>query len=641
MDRQTTGSSATPGSVVLGRYEILERLGSGGFGIVWRARDTVLQRDVALKHIALDRDDGAAREGRVLAHVSHPGVVAIHDMVVADEAVWLVLEYVPGSSLDLLIARDGRRAPAEVARLGVALAGALAHGHERGLVHRDVKPGNVLVVGDGAAVKLADYGIARLTGRGSPGAVTTSRQRQGSLPWASPEWARNEEITAASDVFSLGATLFHAVEGRPPFADEAPGRALVLEVAAGRVLPARHAGPLGEVLARMLDPDPGVRPEAADVAASLSTVAAAQDDHRTAEAPVVPAAGPPPPHAPPPHTPTPHAPPPGRPPRRWRVGLAVALVLVAVLVAGGLWAARPFEQPTEDPLTLPAAGLAPVLVVGDERDVDPCAVVDTGPLAVFGTPRSTPGPYLSACTTTLQRPGSPAGSSIVADVFRGSDSGEGDDRRPLGAGYVVRRPASEGCRATVTLTIDVSVALRTRSDDPAVDACRLVDAAVALTVRGLNAHGFVSRAGRTAGWPLAVVDACTLATRASLAPVGLAGQLDGPQSNGWGRWDCRWGRDVADVPVVELVLRLEDDNDVLGRGPRSLVAGRMLVTELGDGDQNPRLCTTALLWRPVERPAGLFQVVEARVEGPFDDARLCRTGQGLVTTAAGLLDERR
>lgn len=625
MDRPH-GQGPAPGAVVLGRYEIVERLGSGGFGVVWRARDTLLGREVALKRVArggehADADgDRVLREGRALARVAHPGVVAIHDMVVDDDAVWLVLELVPGSSLDLVVAREGRRPPEEVARLGASLAQALAHGHAGGLVHRDVKPANVLVDDRGGpeAVRLADYGIARVV---SGDEAALSPRRHGSLPWASPEWARNEEVTAASDVFSLGATLFHAVEGRPPFAEEEPGRALVLEVAAGRVLPPRHAGRLAPLLNRMLDAQPAARPDAAEVATALSAMAA-DDEHRTAEAP---------------GAPPPSPPPSPRPPRRWGVLAAVAVV-VTVVVAGALWVSGATTV-RDDPLALPTEGLAPVSFTGDERDADPCAVVDTGVLAGDGAVTTTPGPYLSACTLELRRPGSTTASRLVVDIFRGADSNASDDRRPLGAGFVVRRPASEGCRTTVTATAaDLSIALRTTSDDPAVDPCRLADQAVALTVRGLNAHGLVTVPGRTDAWPLAVVDACTLATRASLAPVGLAGQLAGPQSNGWGRWDCRWGRGDADTPAVDLVLRLESDTDVLGRGPRSLVAGRPVVTELGDGDQNPRRCTAAVLWRPVERPAGLFQVVEAAVDAPLDDARLCAAARGIASTGVGLLD---
>ena len=253
--------------IVFDRYRLVEQIGVGGMGVVWRATDVVLDQTVALKRISLAAVDGeqaelvrarALREARTSARLRHhPHVISTFDVQISDGDVWLVLEYLAGRNLGAL-ARGRRLSLVEVARIGAAVADALASGHELGIVHRDVTPGNVLVADDGT-VKLTDFGISYLTGESR---LTQDNVLSGTIAYLAPEVAAGGEATFASDVFSLGATLYAAVEGEPPFGtDDNPVRLLNLVRTGISRTPVR-AGVLGPVLARLLEPDPAARPDA-------------------------------------------------------------------------------------------------------------------------------------------------------------------------------------------------------------------------------------------------------------------------------------------------------------------------------------------------------------------------------------------
>jgi hypothetical protein len=205
--------------VIAGRYRPDREVGRGGMGAVWLARDEVLGRAVAMKRIGrvpggevpdLDR---AEREARLAARLNHPHVVAVFDLVAEGEDQWLVMEYVEGETLAGRVRRSGALLPDEAARLLVQAADALAAAHTAGIVHRDVKPSNILVGPDGQ-VKLSDFGIARAEADAS---LTQTGLVTGSPAYLAPEVASGGQATDASDVWSLGATLFHALAGRPPY----------------------------------------------------------------------------------------------------------------------------------------------------------------------------------------------------------------------------------------------------------------------------------------------------------------------------------------------------------------------------------------------------------------------------------------
>ena len=205
--------------MIAGRYTLDREIGRGGMGAVWLARDEVLGRDVAIKRIGMVPGGGspdlerAEREGRLAARLNHPHVVAVFDLVHEGDERWLVMEYVPGVTLGELVRRDGALTPDQAAPLLRQAADALAAAHSAGIVHRDVKPSNILVSGDGQ-VKLSDFGIARAEADAS---LTQTGLVTGSPAYLAPEVASGSSATDASDVWSLGATLFHALAGSPPY----------------------------------------------------------------------------------------------------------------------------------------------------------------------------------------------------------------------------------------------------------------------------------------------------------------------------------------------------------------------------------------------------------------------------------------
>lgn len=202
-----------------GRYTLEQEIGRGGMGAVWLARDEVLGRSVALKRVGFGPGGGepdldrAEREARLAARLNHPHVVAVFDLVVDGDDRWLVMEHVPGVTLAELVRRDGPLAPDQAAALLSQAADALAAAHGAGIVHRDVKPSNILVGPDGQ-VKISDFGIARAQADAS---LTQTGLVTGSPAYLAPEVASGQVASQASDVWSLGATLFHALAGHPPY----------------------------------------------------------------------------------------------------------------------------------------------------------------------------------------------------------------------------------------------------------------------------------------------------------------------------------------------------------------------------------------------------------------------------------------
>jgi serine/threonine protein kinase len=211
-------------TVIAGRYTLESEIGRGGMGAVWRGRDDVLGRTVALKRIGAAPGGitpdalRAEREAKLAARLNHGNVVAVFDLVGEDTSdgesqQWLVMEYVEGTDLAELIRTRGRLTPDEAAPILAQVASALAAAHGAGIVHRDVKPSNIMVAPDGQ-VKLSDFGIARTAADPS---LTQTGLVTGSPPYLSPEVASGQQATPASDVWSWGATLFHALEGHPPY----------------------------------------------------------------------------------------------------------------------------------------------------------------------------------------------------------------------------------------------------------------------------------------------------------------------------------------------------------------------------------------------------------------------------------------
>jgi len=267
------------GRLIAGRYRLQDPIGRGAMGIVWRGRDELLARDVAVKEVQITTMASPAdaevlyqrtlREARTAARLSHPNVVTVFDVVEENGSPWIVMELVNARSLDQVITEDGPLPPEQAAELGASLIGALSTAHAAGVLHRDVKPSNVLVAKDGRAV-LTDFGIATFSEDSS---LTQGGIVVGTPGFTAPERIRGEIATPASDLWSLGATLYAAVEGRGPFNRVGGSSVVTAGVAIGDAPQAPSAGPLGPVIDALLSRDPGTRPDCTTAARLLADAA--------------------------------------------------------------------------------------------------------------------------------------------------------------------------------------------------------------------------------------------------------------------------------------------------------------------------------------------------------------------------------
>src|SRR6266516_4901762 len=340
---------------IAGRYLLGGELGHGGMGTVWRATDELLGREVAVKEIELpaavtapgqgQSQDAATvrarvlREARAAARLNHQGIVTVHDVLDAPDRLFIVMELVEAPSLAGVVAKEGPLPPARVARIGLGLVDALEAAHAAGIVHRDVKPGNVLLL-PGDQVKLADFGIAAI--QGDP-QLTASRMVLGSPAFMAPEQAGAQPVGPPADYWALGATLYFSVEGRPPFPREHPV-AVLAAIIHQQPAPTRHAGPLAPVISALLAKSPEARPSGARLRGLLQVAEAGVQAGVATE----------------PQPATQPLPPPsmGWPTRRradrrplWIVGGTLLALLVALVVA--LWQSGVLTGPETKP---PARG---------------------------------------------------------------------------------------------------------------------------------------------------------------------------------------------------------------------------------------------------------------------------------------------
>src|ERR671910_361251 len=299
------------------RFVLQNELGSGGMGRVFLGRDTVLDRPVAIKllnpiHGGTDFGDRFQREGRTAARLAHPNVVQVYDAGEAEfdgrETYYIVMEYIPGGDLQGLIAERGRLSGHELARLGEEICAGLAHAHERGVIHRDIKPHNILLDENGHA-RVTDFGIARALDATQ---ATRTGAYLGTAAYSSPEQLQGHKVTPKSDIYSLGATLYQAATGVPPFTGQTP-----LEIASQHVsrtpVPPRERGAdvskdLESLILTCLAKDPDDRPTVEVLRSRLEA------ELRPAATTQAQSVAPPPPPPPAEQTPkTPAAPPPPDP----------------------------------------------------------------------------------------------------------------------------------------------------------------------------------------------------------------------------------------------------------------------------------------------------------------------------------------
>ncbi|MBA2948190.1 serine/threonine-protein kinase [Streptomyces himalayensis] len=396
--------------VIAGRYRLEARLGRGGMGVVWRATDQLLGRQVAVKELALDETlsleearhqrERTLREARAVAQLSHPNVVVVHDVVEDDERPYLVMELIDGGSLAERIARNGPVDAAEAARIGLALLAALQKAHQAGVLHRDLKPANVLMEAGTGRVVLTDFGIAQVTGATT---LTETGSFVGSPEYTSPERMSGDRTGPESDLWSLGALLCTVLSGESLFHRDSLGGVLHAVVMDDIRIP-DAAAPLLPVVLGLLERDPDRRLTAAEAERMLRAYV---DTGRTPHLPAdhVPTQRDVPrhqghhmprPHVPRPHVPVPHAsePGPAKPRRSARTILAAAALAVAVVGAG--------------------VSAAALLMGGDgEGERAP----GTSAPSPTGSPES-PTPTVTVTrqqTETTTAPAAPAGYRIVKD----------------------------------------------------------------------------------------------------------------------------------------------------------------------------------------------------------------------------------
>ncbi len=271
---------SVPQALVGGRYRLIEVIAHGGMGVVWQARDERLDRPVAVKQLRThpgitEREaeiakNRAIREARITAQLEHPHAVPVLDAVEHEGQPCLVMPYLPSTPLSAVLRKRTTLPLPDVIRIGAQAASALAAAHRLRIVHRDVKPGNVLITRDGTA-HISDFGISHALGDAT---LTDTGFLHGTPAYLSPEVARGGSATFPSDVFSLGSTLYAALEGAPPFGSDPNPIALLHRVAAARVEPPTHAGDLAPLLLQMLSEEPRDRPTMEVVAASLADLKA-------------------------------------------------------------------------------------------------------------------------------------------------------------------------------------------------------------------------------------------------------------------------------------------------------------------------------------------------------------------------------
>ncbi|WP_051712465.1 serine/threonine-protein kinase [Spirillospora albida] len=376
------GEHSGAGRLLAGRYRLVSVVGRGGMGTVWRARDETLHRDVAVKEVALhhsltaeeraDRHRRTLREARASARLNHPGVVTVHDVVDEDDRPWIVMELVDARSLQDVVDTGGPLPPERAAAIGRQVVAALRAAHAIGILHRDVKPANVLVTDDDRAV-LTDFGIAQMAGDAT---LTRTGLIMGSPAYMAPERLRGERAIPASDLWALGATLYTACEGRSPH-HRSDAMAVIAAVMTLDAPPPRSAGPLTPVLRGLLERDPVRRMGADEADRALAAVAAGEAappvEDRTSPVPA-PAPVPEPVAAPVPvPVPDETAPVPGTAAREWApqeparerrralpfIAAGAAAAVIAVPAAVFVLMDEDEAKPSEPPALVQATGASP------------------------------------------------------------------------------------------------------------------------------------------------------------------------------------------------------------------------------------------------------------------------------------------
>jgi hypothetical protein len=634
------------------RYRLVKGPVRGGSGEIWFAHDEELHRDVVLKRVP--GDNGAAgfdwlrAEARALARFSHPHVVTLYDAVRAGNrwrpTSWLVMEYVAGGSLDN---RPAMR-PQAAARIGAQVADALNALHGKGIVHGDIKPGNLLITRDGT-VKLADFGAAHRVG--GQETITPNTAVSYTPGYAAPEVLRGQP-EPASDVFSLGATVHALAAGHPPRRagaagkdanagadandganDEATAYLAAREAARGTVEVDEATGPLRKTLEAMLARDPGARPTTAAAREALTALAGPEDDAPTLPARM--AATLPEPDLP--HLPF----------LRRHLGAVTALAVAVVALAGvGIWALTGGggDPDPAGPGDAAPPGRAAVSVLGDHRTADPCALTKPAALAPFGDPSRDPA-YggFNRCDTIVQ---TDSGSVDVEVELDGGPTGDitGPSTTEGRVRLIKEEPDGGECDRTLLLPgrdhVHATVTAKPADDGSLATSllCRMADVASADAVSAVNAvpsgGEIVRRSPPLPDGSLLHQDACTLLDAKALETVPGINATE--PDIGFGNWDCSWGSTTSDT-YVHVYFDRGDPLTAANGTPTRLGGLRAFVAPPNEeGDH------TALV-QVVARTDGtggdaIHELVEVVVGGSSrSDSELRSLATGLATSVARAL----
>lgn len=548
---------------------------------MWTAFDTKLKRLVALKRphgvvSAADREQ-FEREAQIAAQVQHPNLIAVFDAVDG----WLVMEHLASESLDHVLTR-GPLPPERVARIGVQIAAALAAVHERDIVHRDVKPGNVLVAA-GDLAKLTDFGISvwrEVTGFDD---VRVS----GTPAYTAPEVAAGQPAGPASDVFSLGATLYAALAGAPPFGGGAPTE--VLERArAGEIPPLEHDGPLAGLLMEMLDRKWRRRPAAAQVRQRLQEITGAWEPPVAA---------------------------PKRPFWRRRSSQLIGAGVVACAVVASVVVAM--KPP-------PAAGSD---LVGDERMADPCALLSLSALRKFG-PRELRTDYgnFNRCDVLIDV-GEEEKIDVEVQLVTKASQQIAEDWRlvPDTPFSVYLMPSDDAeCNRMVVVDDKYGVRLTAKMPNSPIDLCTVADVAVD-NIKDTLREGQIPR--RRRDFPAGS------AARINVCGLLPAQELPGfnPGVDVFGGWSCKW---FAPTNRTKVSARYDQHSltDSI-KGKRTTLGGHDAYVQY-DTDTS-QSCTVQVPYQPAngaERTT--LDVLMLSVLGDRKDAELCPEAQRLAMIAA-------
>lgn len=639
---------AEAGDKVAGRYLLKERIGAGGMGIVWRAHDAKLDRQVAVKCARVEDADAARRlrsEARTAARLHHPHIVSVFDHIDDETRCWLVMEYVPSRSLAQIVQAEGLLSPERVAAIGWQIADALAAAHAKGVVHGDVTPENILVTDEGVA-KLTDFGIARALWSDA------TQDPTGGVPgkprYIAPEVARGAAVSRESDRFSLGASLFAAVEGHSPYGEAGSPMAYIGRALEGHIEAPSRADGLTEPLTALLRRDPKARPTAVETRKLLEAVAPPSEEILRLRG----GTGR--------HVPLSLPPLPVLPARRRVLFAAGAAVAVAAVVTGALlfWpggsdgpggggsggagsGAAPGVGATAHPRTEPvAAG-----TLGEARTADPCALLDTASLHSFGDTELDPAyGNFDRCDIVVSgrgqgdKGGGADAETDVAVTFIGTETEIGPHVRAEKSGNltVAREPLDgDECDTTLGLPDGNYIQIMARqTGDSAPDLCAMAEAATRHAVAVLAKGPVPRRPLAAVPGSLAHVDACGLLNAAVLTRTLPGVDVARPDA-GFGNWECRWSDTAADNDVD---LRFDHDGplDADEGRPTELAGHQAVVSPEFDGDES---CTVRIVNRTYQDITGETKVelVQLTLSGPGTVDKLCGGTERLAAAAAAAL----